>query len=256
MSDPTGSAPPLTDKAAIVTGSGRGIGAAIALHLARLGAGVVVNYLHDEASARTVAKQIEAAGGRAVVVGADAGTPEGTQALADAAREELGGVDVLVSSAGPLFRPIPLTEMTWEDFGGLVGKDLASAFHATQAVLPTMIEQHWGRIVFIGSASAHHPSPGMAHHGSSRAALASFSAYVSREMAPHGITANTVSPGMVRTDRTAAAADAIARMGRMTPRGRVAEPEDVARAVGIFAADAEGFFTGTDFPVDGGLTAG
>lgn len=256
MSDPTDPAQPLTGRTAIVTGSGRGIGAAIALHLARLGADVVVNYLHDEASARAVAEQIESAGGRAAVVGADAGTAEGSAALVKAARETFGGVDVLVSNAGPLFRPMPLTEMAWEDFGGLVEKDLRSAFHATQAVLPTMIDQGAGRIVYIGSASAHHPSPGLAHHGSARAALATFAAYVSREMAPHGITANIVSPGMVRTDRTAAAAEAIARMGSMTPRGRIAEPEDVARAVGIFAADTEGFFTGVDFPVDGGLTAG
>lgn len=247
---------PLTGRSAVVTGSGRGIGAAIAIHLAGLGADVVVNYRSDSASAEQVRERILAAGGRAVVVGADVTTPEGAQSVVEGALDEFGRLDVLVSNAGPLFRPIPLTEMTWEDFGGLTDQDLRSAFNATKAALPTMMEQQFGRVVFVGSASAHHPTPGLAHHGSARAAIASFAAYVATEMGRHGITSNVVSPGMVRTDRTAAAGEMLERMGERTPAGRVATPEDVARAVGFFAADAEGFYTGADFPVDGGLTAG
>lgn len=247
---------PLSGKAAIVTGSGRGIGAATAVHLAKLGADVVVNYLHDADSADTVRGRIRERGGSAVVVGADAGTQGGAASLVEAAQAEFGRLDILVGNAGPLFRPIPLIEMTWDDFGGIVSQDLKAAFHATKAVLPAMIEAHYGRIVYIGSASAHHPTPGLAHHGSARAALAAFAAYVAKETGRHGITSNVVAPGMVRTDRTAGAGETTARMDALTPVGRIATPDDVARAVGFFAADAEGFYTGTNFPVDGGLTAG
>lgn len=256
MTDNTADTRPLSGRSAIVTGSGRGIGAAIAAHLAGLGASVVVNYLNNEEAATSVRDGIRAGGGQAEIVQADAGTAEGARSLVAAAQEAFGRLDILVSNAGPLFRPIPLLEMSWDDFGGLLNADLASAFNATQAVLPTMIENGFGRIIFIGSASAHNPSPGLAHHGSSRAALSSFATYVAKETARHGITANVVSPGMVRTDRTAAAAQQVAAMGSHTPVGRIAEPDDVARAVGFFAADSAGFYTGTDFPVDGGLTMG
>lgn len=247
---------PLAGQAAIVTGSGRGIGAACAVHLARLGADVVVNYVSDEHSAAATSEQIQQAGARAVVVGADVSTPEGAASLVDAATSNFGRLDILVSNAGPLFRPIPLVDMTWEDFDGIVRRDLQAAFCSTKAVLPTMIEQHRGRIVYIGSSSAHHPTPGLAHHGTARAGLAAFAAYVAKEVGKEGITANVVAPGMVRTDRTAMIGAGLDHMGAMAPVGRVATPEDVARAVGFFAADADGFYTGARFPVDGGMTIG
>lgn len=247
---------PLSGKVAIVTGSGRGIGAATALHLADLGSDVVVNYLNNSEAAQEVRDQIVGKGRRSIAIGADVSTPSGADSLATAALDEFGRIDILVSNAGPFFRPISLVDMTWDDFGGLLNQDLQAAFNSTKAVLPTMIESHFGRIVYVGSASAYHPTPGLAHHGSARASISTFSAYVAKEMGEYGITSNVVSPGMVRTERTAAAGDMIARMDAMTPAGRIAAPGDVARAIGVFADDAEGFFTGTNFPVDGGLTAG
>lgn len=243
----------LAGRSAIVTGSGRGIGAATAVELARRGAKIVLNYLSNAEAADTVRERIVAAGGTATAVQADAGTEEGAAALADAALGAYDGIDILVSNAGPLFRPIPLTEMTWDDFGGLLNDDMKSAFFATKSVLPTMIERGRGRIVYIGSASSQHASPGLSHHGSSRAALATFARYVAKEMGPHGITSNVVAPGMVKTDRTAGAGDMTERVGAITPVGRIAAPEDVAKAVAFFAEDAEGFYTGAYFPVEGGL---
>lgn len=247
---------PLAGQAAIVTGSGRGIGAACAIHLAELGADVVLNYLHDADSAAQVRTRIQSLGRRATVVGADVGTADGAQSLAAAASAEFGRLDILVSNAGPLFRAIPLIDMSWDDFGSIVTRDTQAAFFSTKAVLPAMIAQRRGRIVYIGSTATHRPSPGVAHHGSARAAVTTFAAYVAREMGQYGITANVVAPGMVRTDRTAALGDMIARLDAMTPAGRIATPADVARAVGFLAADAEGFYTGVNFPVDGGLSAG
>lgn len=247
---------PLAGQTAIVTGSGRGIGAACAIHLAALGADVVVNYVHDADSAARVADQIRSRGRRATVVGADVGTADGAQSLAAAAEAEFGRLDILVNNAGPLFRAIPLADMSWDDFGSIVTRDLQAAFFSTKAVLPAMIAQGRGRIIYIGSMSTHRASPGLAHHGAARAGVTTFAAYVAKEMGRHGITANVVAPGMVRTDRTAALGEMIARLDAMTPAGRIATPEDVARAVGFFAADAEGFYTGVNFPVDGGLGIG
>lgn len=244
----------LQGRTAIVTGSGRGIGAEIARDLAAGGARVVLNYRSDGAAAEAVQQQIVDTGGQAHVVRADVSTPEGAEQLAEAARTTFGSIDVLVSNAGPLFRPIPLHEMSWEDFGGTVEADLRCAFFSTQAVLPTMTEQKRGRVVYIGSVSGDHPTPGLSHHGAARAALTTFARYVATESAPHGITANVVAPGMVQTDRTRGAGPMIEQLAARTPAGRIATPADVARAVRFFAADDEGFSTGMVLPVDGGLT--
>ena len=244
----------LQDRSAIITGSGRGIGAATAVELARRGADVVLNYLHNAEAAEGVCHQIRTAGGRAVVVQADATTEQGAQALVGAALASYDHIDILVSNAGPLFRAIPISDMTWDDFSAILDQDMKSAFFTTKAVLPTMIERRYGRIVYIGSLSSKHPTPGVAHHGSARAALATFAQYVAVETGRHGITSNVVAPGMVHTDRTAALGEITSCIAAMTPVGRIATPQDVARAVSFFAGDTEGFYTGTYFPVDGGLT--
>ena len=244
----------LQDMSAIVTGSGRGIGAATAIELARHGARVVVNYLHNAEAADGVRRQIIDAGGAAVVAQGDTTTEEGANALAEAAMTSYGRIDILVSNAGPLFRPIPLADMTWDDLGRNLNQDMKSAFFSTKAVLPAMVERKYGRIVYIGSRSGRHPTPGLAHHGSSRAAVTVFAEYVAVEMARHGITSNVVAPGMVQTDRTAPLGDMLTQVAAMTPVGRIATPEDVARAVRFFAGDTDGFYTNTYFPVDGGMS--
>jgi 3-oxoacyl-[acyl-carrier protein] reductase len=250
-----GSAGVLAGRTAIVTGSGRGIGAAVAEDLASLGARVVLNYRGDAESAEQVRRGIQEAGGEAIAVQADVSTEEGAASLVEAARSAFGRIDVLVSNAGPLFRPVPLREISWEEFGGTVEADLRCAFFSTQAVLPDMLEAGWGRLVLIGSASAERPSPGVAHHGAARAALTTYARYLAVELGGTGVTANVVAPGMVRTDRTANAGDAADRVAAFTPAGRIATPLDVARAVRFVAADEEGFQTGAVLKVDGGLTA-
>lgn len=243
----------LDGRTAIVTGSGRGIGAAVAIELAACGTNVVVNYRSNAEAAESVRKRIADAGGEATIVQGDVTTAAGADALAQAAKQAYGRIDILVSNAGPLFRPVPITQLTWEEFGGTVDQDIRCAFFSTKAVLDDMVEQQYGRIVYIGSMSASRPSTGLAHHGAARAALTTFGRYVAEETGRQGIAANIVAPGMVRTDRTAAAGDTLAAIGEAAPAGRVATPEDVARAVRYFAGDPDGFVTGTVLPVNGGL---
>lgn len=245
----------LKSRTAIVTGSGRGIGAAVAIDLASAGANVVINYLSNEEAAQAVRKKIEDAGGSALVVQADVSTAEGADALVAATEKEFGGVDILVSNAGPLFRPVPLTEMTWDEFGGTIDQDVRCAFFTTKAVMQGMTERGYGRIVYIGSMSADHPTGGLSHHGAARAALTTFARYVAVETGGSGVTANVVAPGIVRTDRTTSLGEYLDMVGKSAPAGRVATPDDVARAVRHFAGDPDGFVTGAVFPVNGGMSA-
>jgi 3-oxoacyl-[acyl-carrier protein] reductase len=246
----------LQNKVAIVTGSGRGIGAACAKFLAKEGAKVVLNYYRNRESAEATQAAIESAGGVAIVVQADVMTEAGAKSLAQSAMERYGSIDILVSNAGPVFGAIPLEQLTWEAFSDILNRDMQAAFFSTKAVLDTMVQNRYGRIVYIGSESSARPTPGFAHHGSARAALSTFARYVAKEMGLKGITANVVSPGMVDTDRTKQHTEFIQRVSRFTPVGRIATPEDVAKAVSFFASDESGFYTGTYFEVDGGLHLG
>lgn len=244
------------EKVAIVTGSGRGIGAATAIQLAEQGAKVVLNYLNNRDAVEEVQQEIKDLGGQSIIVQADVMTEEGANTLAQSALDNYGSIDVLVSNAGPLFQPISLENMTWDDLSGNIDQDMKAAFFITKAVLKTMSENHFGRIIYIGSGSSEKPTPGLAHHGSARAALTSFAKYVAKEMSSKGITANVVAPGMVKTDRTMHSPEMMEQVAAFTPVQRIATPSDVARVVSFFANDEEGFYTGVSFPVDGGLNMG
>ncbi|WP_240378151.1 SDR family NAD(P)-dependent oxidoreductase [Bacillus piscicola] len=243
-------------RVAIVTGSGRGIGAASAVHLAKQGAKIVLNYLNNREAVEEIQQKIDNQGGESIIVQADVMTEKGADSLAQAALDNYGSIDILVCNAGPLFQPIPLEKMTWNDLSDNLNQDMKAAFFITKTALKTMTDNHFGRIIYIGSGSSKKPTPGLTHHGSSRAALASFAMYVAKEMSSKSITANVVAPGMVKTDRTMHSPGMMEKMASFTPVQRIATPNDVARAIGFFANDEEGFYTGVYFPVDGGLSMG
>jgi 3-oxoacyl-[acyl-carrier protein] reductase len=246
----------LQGKVAIVTGSGRGIGAACAVLLAKQGAKVVLNYLRNQEAAETLLQRIKEAGGTATIVQADVMSEEGANLLAKTAIDAYGSIDILVSNAGPLFGPIPFEHLTWDAFSDNLIKDMKATFFSTKAVLQTMIQNHYGRIVYIGGMGSKRPNPSFVHHGSARAALTTFAQYVAKEMGPNGITANVVAPGLVETDRTTDFPEWREHIASLTPVQRIATPDDVARVVAFFAEDEKGFYTGTFFPVDGGLNMG
>jgi 3-oxoacyl-[acyl-carrier protein] reductase len=243
-------------RVALITGAGRGIGAATARELGGRGFHVIVNYVRDAASAGTVVKDVQAAGGTARAVQADVFDPEQTAALVDACPH----VDALVCNANrqPPFGT--LEDMTWEAFHGKLRDELAGAFHATRSVLPRMRERRAGTIVYVSSISAELTRPGAIAHASSKAALNAFARHVALEAAPYGITVNTIAPGAVATDATAGVLTPEARAANAAGSvlGRVMEPEDVAR---VIAATVEGGLDGGAFagisgariPVDGGF---
>ncbi|WP_210123193.1 MULTISPECIES: SDR family oxidoreductase [unclassified Staphylococcus] len=242
----------IKNQVAVVTGSGRGVGAAIAINLAEKGVKVVLNYLNDEESVKEVQEKINEIGSDSIIVQSDVTTEEGANHIITESLKAFGTVDILVNNAGPLFKPMPIEDMTWEDMSRNLNEDMGAAFNMTKAVLDTMKQNHYGRIIYIGSLSSEKPSNSVAHHGSSRAAISTFAKYVAVEMSKHGITSNVVGPGMIETDRTKMQTKIIERLAEMTPAKRIAKPSDVARAVSFFANDDEGFYTGHEFPVSGG----
>lgn len=243
------------NKVALVTGGGRGIGAATAKLLAARGARVAVNYLSNVQAAESVVAEIQAAGGVARAIQADVRDAQQVARLVAEVIETYGRLDILVSNAAMRSRFAPFEQMAWEDFSQRVNDELQAAFRVTQAVLPVMTRQQYGRLVYVGSEHANGPAlPGSIAHGTAKAALVTFVKYLAYELGPAGITANVVSPGGVTTEASATflPASFAQQMAAAIPLGRVARPEDIASVIAFFASDDSGFLTGTCVPVTGG----
>ncbi|HLI88085.1 MAG TPA: SDR family oxidoreductase [Ktedonobacteraceae bacterium] len=246
----------LDGKVALVIGGGRGIGAASARVLASQGASVAVNYLQNAASAEQVVAQIRAAGGKAISVQADVLDIGQVAHMVELTHGAYGRLDILVHSASVSAIFKPFAQLSWEEFMRGIDGVLRGVFNSTKAVLPLMQQQDYGRIVYIGSGVGKTPLvPGAISLSTGKAGLVAFAKYIAREYGPYGITANVVAPGMVETDLSAVMpAEHKQRAIAMTPPGRIAQPEDIARVVAFFASDASGFMTGAYAPVNGGMT--
>jgi 3-oxoacyl-[acyl-carrier protein] reductase len=202
-----------------------------------------------------VVAEIQAAKGVACAIQADVRDEQQVTRLVAEVIETYGRLDILVSNAAMRSRFAPFEQMAWEEFSQRVNDELQAAFRVTQAVLPVMTRQQYGRLVYVGSEHANGPGlPGSIAHGTAKAALVTFVRYLAYELGPAGITANVVSPGGVATEGSAAFLPApfAQRMAAAIPLGRVARPEDIAGVIAFFASDDSGFMTGTCVPVTGG----
>jgi 3-oxoacyl-[acyl-carrier protein] reductase len=246
-----------TNRVALITGSSSGIGAASARLLAARGMRVVVNYLHSAAAAEQVVAEIEAAGGQAIAVQADVRDPAAVQSLIEQVQAAWGsGIDVLVHNALTPYAVKSFQDMTWEELGGKVDDEMRAAFVVTKAVLPAMIEQGWGRIVYLGAGPGRRPRAGMIALGTAKAALSQFARYLAQELGPNGVTVNIVEPGPVGDTRIAANVlneQVTQQQVAATPMGRLARADDVAQAVAFYASEDNAFMTGTTAAVNGGL---
>lgn len=244
----------LHGKVAFISGGGRGIGAATALELARLGAKVAVNYVRQAESAQAVVDRIRQSGGEAALARADVRDPEQVGEALASIRKTWGDIDILVNNAHMSFVMKPVMEMQWEELAQKVNEEMKVAFTLTKAVLPAMIERKYGRMIYVSSNAADAPLPYMAAHGSAKAALDTFVKYVALESAPYGVTANIVSPGLVETEASRETPEAIKRqVAAMTPMQRVAMPGDISGAIAFFASEESRFITGTCMKVNGGI---
>jgi 3-oxoacyl-[acyl-carrier protein] reductase len=238
---------------ALVTGAGRGIGRAVAEHLAGLGHRVAVNYRSSEAEAEAVASAITAAGGEAVAVGADVSDEAAVAALFATVEERLGPVEILVNNAG-ITRDGLLLRMGSADWDAVLAADLRSAFLCTRAALRGMVRARWGRIISIGSVAGLAGNAGQANYAAAKAGLVGFTKAVAREVGSRGITVNVVAPGFIETDMTAALGDPAREAARQAiALGRFGTPQEVAAAVGYLASGPAAYVTGQVMVIDGGL---
>jgi 3-oxoacyl-[acyl-carrier protein] reductase len=245
-----------TSRVALVTGASSGIGAATARLLATRGMRVAVNYLHSDQAAGEVVAGIEAAGGQAMAVQADARDTAAVGTMVERVTAAWGGVDVLVHNALTPYAIKPFQDMTWEELGGKLDDEMHAAFVVTKAVLPAMTKQGWGRLVYLSAGPGRQPRAGMIALGTAKAALAQFSRFLAQELGPLGITVNVVEPGTVADTRISHVLDEeqTQRLVAATPLGRLARPEDVAQVVAFYASEDNAFMTGTTAGVNGGMS--
>jgi enoyl-[acyl-carrier protein] reductase III len=249
---------PFENKIALVTGSGRGIGRAIALHLARSGADLVVNFHRNEAPANEAADEIRALGRRAVVVRANLSKPEDIDLLFDAVEKEFGGLDIFISNAASGFnRPALQHKVTGWDWTMDVN---ARAFlFASQRAAALMEKRGGGSMVAISSPGAQRVLPDYVAVGASKAALEALVRYLAVELSPKNIVINAVAPGMVLTDALQHFAvlgnpEVILHAIAKTPAGRLVTPEDVAGVVAFLCSPSAFMIRGQVITLDGGYT--
>lgn len=244
----------MAGRVVLVTGASRGIGAATAKLLASQGAKVGINYYGNSPAASSVLEEIEAGGGKAVTVKADVKDEAQVEAMVQQVSEAFGPIDTLVLNASIKFATASFLEHKWSDFEEKLVGELKAAFYACKAVAPSMIEQQQGCIVAISSAASRIPTPGLISHNTAKSGIDGFVKSLALELGPHGIRVNAVAPGLTQTDSTASIPQVMkdAAIG-MTPLRRIAEPDDIARAILLLASSEANFITGTYLPVSGGI---
>jgi len=241
---------PLAGKTAFVSGSGKNIGRAVAVHLATLGCNVVVNGTTDENAAQETAKRVRDAGGQALVAMGDVGESASVAQMARAALDQFGTVDILVNNAAR--RPHkPFLEMTDEDWHGVIDTAMSGAFYTSRAFLPGMVDKGWGRIINFAGMKAIKGYFEGAPISAAKHGVWGLTKALSTEFASQGITANIISPGQIRADTETV--DDPARAAKI-PTGFMGTPEDIAAAVGYLAGPSAKFVTGQMIAVNGGET--
>ncbi len=257
MSDKPADLLGIRGRSAVVSGSSRGVGRAVALALADAGVNVAVNYLNNAELAEKVAEDARARGVKSVSVRADVTDEAQARTLAARANEEFGGVDIVVNCAHGRITRTAIDETTWREHAEQMEGVLGSALNLTGAVFDGMKARGWGRVINVGNNITLQPITGYSAYSSAMASLIGFTRNLAAEAGPWGVTVNLVSTGFVVTEQmpntTQEVRDAIAAA---TPLGRLAQPEDIARVVLFFASELGSFVTGADLSVDGGNVMG
>lgn len=250
------SAPRMHDRVALVTGSSRGIGRAIALELAKAGVNVVVTYVEQKDAASTVAAEARDLGVKAVVVPLDVSSRTSVRAAIAAARTEFGRVDILVNNAGILEQK-PFGTITDEDWDRTMAVNLRGAFACAQELLPDMKARGFGRIVNLASSGGQVGGTLAVHYATSKAGIIGLTRSLARLGAPE-VLVNCVAPGLIDSEMTATeiASEAGKAKIRAIPLARPGLVREVARAVAYLASDAAGYVTGQTLNVNGGQYLG
>ncbi len=242
-----------TSRVALVTGSSRGLGRAIAERLGKGGYRVAVHYVNSAGPAEEVAQAIQAAGGEAHAFGADVSDPAACQELIKSVSKRFGGLDVLINNAG-ITRDGLVLRMKDEDWQSVLDTNLSSAFYLSKAALRGMLKSGTGRIVNLTSVVALRGNAGQANYISSKAGLIGLTKALATEYAGKGVTVNAVAPGFIESDMTASLSEELQEAYlQQIPAGRFGAPEDVAAVVAFLASVEAGYVNGQTVAVDGGM---
>ena len=243
----------LAGKSALVTGASRGIGRAVALKLAGLGAKVAINFAGNLAKAQEVKDAIEASGGESILVQGNVADFEIVQSIVKSVAKNFGTIDILVNNAG-ITRDNLLIKMSESDFDEVVATNLKGVFNCTKAVTRMMMKQRCGRIVNMSSVVAITGNISQANYAAAKAGIIGFTKSSAKELASRNVTVNAVAPGFIATDMTDALSEKVKEeLLKNIPVGRMGSPEDVANLVAFLVSDQAAYITGQVIAVDGGM---
>jgi NAD(P)-dependent dehydrogenase (short-subunit alcohol dehydrogenase family) len=246
----------LKSKVALVTGSRRGIGRAIALAFAAAGANIVLcDNVKDDGKLDEVAGEIKKIGRTAVVITADVSKKSDVEEMATRSTARFGKIDILVNCAGIWIPGQTLLECPEDSWDRVMDVNLKGTYFCCQVIGKIMVKQRTGNIINISSKVGLEPGTGAGAYSISKAGIIMLTRQLALEMAPHGIRVNALAPGIVKTDFNREiwqAPEAVKQLSRSVPLGRLAEPEDVARAALFLASDESSYITGVAIPIDGG----
>lgn len=241
-------------RVALVTGGTSGLGAAVCQHLCKDGYKVVANYLGEfEEQALAWQKQFSDGGFHCDLIAADVSDTAACESMASALLEQHGRIDVLINNAG-ITRDATIKKMSSADWQAVINTNLNSLYNVTKPLIDAMQERKFGRIVNISSVNAQRGQFGQTNYSAAKAGVHGFTKALAQEMAAHGITVNTISPGFIDTNMVRAIPEAHReQIIASIPVGRVGQPDDIARAVRFLIDDDAGYITGTELSVNGGL---
>jgi acetoacetyl-CoA reductase len=246
---------PLTGRVALVTGSSRGIGSAIAAELAREGAHVVINYCHSREAAEAVVGEIVETGGSANAEMCDVSQIEEVEPMVERINERWDRIDILVNNAG-ILRDRSFKKLTLRDWHEVIETNLTSVMNCCHCAVPGMLENDWGRIVNISSFVGQMGNFGQANYSAAKAGIIGFTKTLAIELATSGVTVNAVCPGFVGTDMWESVPAAVQeKILDRIPMHRVARPEEIARGVRFLCAEAD-YMTGQSLNINGGSYMG
>ena len=246
----------LNGKVALVTGASSGIGRATAMALAASGADVAINFNRNESGAEAARAEIVNAGGKAIVVQADVTKAADVQSLVKQTELEFGSIDILVNNAGSLIERLKILELSDERWDEVINLNLKSAFLCSKAVAETMVNRKSGSIVNVSSIAGRNGGAlGSIHYSTAKGGIITFTKGLAKELAPHGVRVNAVSPGVIATPyhEQFSSADMMKAYIGMIPLGRIGQPEEVASVICFLASDAASFLVGETIEINGGM---